>query len=214
MVERRHTAPDALDDFPTPPWATRALLSHVHPDMGGTLAWEPACGRRIMSDVLQERFKAVRASDVHDYGQGAEVGSFLDGGLGVGIAAPWNTPPDWIITNPPFRLATEFALRAFDVAPDAGVALLVRTSWLESASRFWQLFQRMPPSTIAIFCERVPMVQGRWDPEASTATSYSWVVWTPPKENAHPLRTRFIWIPPGQRAALTEPNDLARFAGR
>ena len=29
VMAQRHEAKDSLDDFPTPPWATRALLEHV-----------------------------------------------------------------------------------------------------------------------------------------------------------------------------------------
>ncbi|HRO04370.1 MAG TPA: hypothetical protein PLS69_12275, partial [Terricaulis sp.] len=62
---------------------------------------------------------------------------------------------------------------------------------------------------IAQFCERVPMVKGRWDPSASTATSYCWVVWD--RMLGVNEGTIFSWIPPGQRAALTKPDDVARF---
>jgi hypothetical protein len=31
---------------------------------------------------------------------------------------------------------------------------------------------------IAQFAERVPMTKCRWDPEADTATSYAWFVWS------------------------------------
>jgi hypothetical protein len=39
------------------------------------------------------------------------------------------------------------------------------------------LFRDRPPTLYAPFVERVPMVKGRWDPGASTATSYAWFVW-------------------------------------
>jgi len=32
VMAQRFEAKDSLDDFPTPPWATRALLEHVIPD--------------------------------------------------------------------------------------------------------------------------------------------------------------------------------------
>jgi hypothetical protein len=63
-------------------------------------------------------------------------------------------------------------LRALDLAND-GVAVLVRTQWIEGASRYWQLFRDRPPALFAPFVERVPMVKGRWDPDASTATAYA-----------------------------------------
>lgn len=72
-----------------------------------------------------------------------------------------------------------------------------------------ELFSKRPPALIAQFAERVPMVKGRWDPNASSATAYAWFVWRAPASS----ETRFLWIPPGQRAGLTKPTDRARFAG-
>ena len=34
VMARRREPPDALDYFPTPPWATRALFRHVLPALG------------------------------------------------------------------------------------------------------------------------------------------------------------------------------------
>ena len=42
---------------------------------------------------------------------------------------------DFVVTNPPFSLAVEFALRALEVA-HRGVALLVRTNWLAGGERY------------------------------------------------------------------------------
>lgn len=210
VMASRREPPDSLDYFPTPPWATRALLRHVIGEgRRAETCWEPACGEGHMAEVLRESFGAVLASDVHDYGHG-KIGSFVGTGLDV-IPSPAETgwqEPDWIITNPPFNLAVEFAERALREAVQ-GVALLVRTSWLEGGDRFQRLFSTRPPARVGQFCERVPMVKGRWDPKASTATSYCWVVWRTNGDGT----TRLVWIPPGCRERLTRPDDVQRFAG-
>lgn len=206
---------NSLDFFVTPPWATRALLEHVIAVDGGT-AWEPAAGEGHMAAVLGEYFGEVWRSDVHDYGGLHAVGSFVGAGPDV-VACP-EPRPDWIITNPPFNLAVEFVERALDQAGQ-GVAVLVRTSWLEGAERYERLFRDGPPAIVAPFVERVPMVKGRWDPEASTATSYAWIVW-----RRCPLLTGqagpgswakavpvLIWIPPGCRTRLEHADDRRRF---
>lgn len=162
-----------------------------------------------MARVLEERFARVFASDVHDYGCG-KTGSFVGVGPDV-VPHPERTGwgrPDWIITNPPFNLALEFAVRALNDAGDGGVALLVRSAWLEGTGRYHGLFNANPPSVIAQFVERVPMVRGRWDPDASTATAYCWIVWHAERG----FDTRFEWIPPGCRERLTRPDDRERFA--
>lgn len=204
VMNRRLDPADSLDFFPTPPWATRALLRHVLPDACG-VAWEPAAGEGHMAAVLGERFDEVYRTDVHDYGGLHAVGSFV--GESIGLVGNPSHKPDWIITNPPFNTAAEFALRGLELAR-CGVALLVRSNWAEGGKRYTSLFNRHPPSTIAQFSERVPMVKGRWDPSASTATAYAWFVWEKPLAGA----TRFIWIPPGCRTELEMNDDRIRFS--
>lgn len=211
VMANRVEPPDSLDLFPTPPWATRALCECVltRADWGdGRSVWEPAAGDGHMSEVLAEYFRLVRASDVHDYGHGHEVGSFTGSGPDV-IDCDGFNPPDWVITNPPFNLGIEFAQRAIEEAR-CGVALLLRSVWMESKERYDKLFAHVPPTHIAVFCERVPMTKGRWDPDASTATSYAWFVWRKPTE-LYNRETKLVWIPPGQRKALERPDDRRRF---
>jgi len=204
VMARRVEPPDSLDFFPTPPWATRALFAVVLPQLGhgarvGSL-WDPACGEGHLSRVAAEYAGAVHESDVFDYGIGAEIADFLDPRSGL-VA-------DWIVTNPPFKCALEFTLAACDRA-QVGVAMLVRTVWVEGGERHARLFKPQPPTLLAPFSERVPMTKGRWDPEATTATAYSWFVWVKGRAPLPPF-----WIPPGQRAALSKPDDAARFGVR
>lgn len=208
VMASRREAPDSLDLFCTPPWATRALLEHViGADKRNQTVWEPASGKGHMALVLGEFFGRVYSSDVHDYGLiGQRVGSFV--GVGPDVIETPAEAPDWVITNPPFNKAVEFALRALGEA-QIGVALLVRSAWLEGGERFRDVFSRMPPTRIGQFAERVPMVAGRWDPDASTATAYCWVVWRKPLDG----NTRLVWIPPGCRDRLTRSDDRERFAG-
>ena len=70
VMSQRHEAKDSLDDFPTPPWATRALMHHVLDYDGGGTVLEPACNKGYMSKVLKEYFSAVVSSDIHDYNFG------------------------------------------------------------------------------------------------------------------------------------------------
>lgn len=205
VAARRSEPPDSLDYFPTPPWATRAFVQHVMiPELGakpGDSVWEPACGEGHMAAVLAETFKATFASDVFDYGYGY-VRDFLD-------REPGEVAPDWIVTNPPFIAGEAFTLQALAIARE-GVALLVRLQWLEGEARS-RLFSSHPPALVAVSAERIPMHRGRWEPAGSTATSYAWVCWFARRTND---RTRLIWIPPGQRKALTRPDDAARFGAK
>jgi hypothetical protein len=210
MQQRHHAPPNELDFFPTPPWSTRAflkVLEALDPRLAERAVWEPACGSGHMAAVLAEKFGTVIATDVFAHPwlapcvphllRPVETSDFL-------AVDPTDCfPADWIVTNPPFKTAVEFALLALKAAK-VGVALLVRTSWLEGADRFDRLFRPHPPTAVVQYVERVPMTRGRWDPDASTATSYCWVVWV--KSDATP--TQFRWIPGGSRKRFSFAEDL------
>lgn len=194
VMAQRIEAKDSLDDFPTPPWATRALLEHVigaAAELRQQSCLEPACGVGHMAKVLAEYFGQVKRADIHDYAYG-DVRDFLKGPLVVGSL-------DWVITNPPFRLAEEFVLRALQIARK-GVAILARTVFIESVGRHERLFRVYPPAKFAQFTERVPMVKGRLDRKASTATGYGWLVW----EKGHIGGTQLVWIPQCRKALERE----------
>mgnify|MGYP003858849767 CR=1 FL=1 len=185
---------DSLDDFPTPPWATRALFAHVLPPQvwSRQTCLEPSCGAGHMARVLREHFAVVKAADIHDYGYG-KVSDFL--------TTPYPTGSfDWVITNPPFRLAEDFIVRALAIAR-VGVAMFARTALIEGVARYERLFRPHPPTLMAQFTERVPIFRGRLDGKGSTATAYAWFVWMA-GEPAFPL----AWIPPCRRA-LERPGD-------
>lgn len=206
VMSQRVEAHDSLDFFPTPPWATRALINHAMPmrgvDLFDRFCWEPACGEGDMARPLREVFATVYQSDVHDYGAGI-VHDFLQPYMPSEI----QSNPDWIITNPPFRLGAEFIGRALDVA-QRGVAMLVRTAFLESDTRYRSIYAERPPTIIAQFVERVPMFKGRLDPKGSTATSYAWLIWQrlDGRWISQPRCSEFVWIPPC-RSELERPGD-------
>lgn len=187
VMAQRNEARDSADDFPTPPWATRALIEHVL-DNRQTLpkksCLEPACGAGHMARVLKEYFGTVLQSDAYDYGYGA-VRDFLTYPFEMNSS-------DWVITNPPFRLSEQFVIRALKIARE-GVAILARTVFIESVGRYRNLFERAPPTKFAQFTERVPMVKGRLDGKATTATSYAWLVW---EKETTTSASRLMWVPP------------------
>jgi hypothetical protein len=199
----------SLDFFPTPPWATRALMEAVFPAAELTRlwrrgsAWDPACGEGHMSEVLVEYFGHVYSTDIHDYGY---QGTYSIGTANFLTMVP-GAQADWIITNPPFKTSLDFVLRALDLSR-VGVAMFIRTQWaIEGCGRYEKLFRDRPPTLFAPFVERVPLCKGHWDPDGSTATAYCWLVWVHGREPMAPF-----WIPPGQRKLLTRPDDRERFA--
>ena len=201
--------PGTRDYFGTPPWATRALLEAISPDPRLTV-WEPAAGAGFMVRPLAEHFARVIATDIVP-GAGAHAVDFLAPQADA-IAA------DWIITNPPYVHADRFALAALRRAR-VGVALFVRSAFLEGRSRHTNLYAAHPPSAVYQFVERVVLHEG--DPpdpdipalnrssgktvKPSTATAYVWMVW---QKGASP-GTALRWLStPRQR--LTMAGDYTR----
>lgn len=222
VMQQRAEPDDSLDDFPTPPWASRALMEHALlrflPPARGLIGLEPCCNRGFMAKPLMEYLGAVWTSDIFDYGWRGQlaVADFLFPGYEV--------PPglDLVFANPPFRLALEFIHRSLKIAR-LGCAMLVRTAFMEGGDRYNQLYRATPPTIVAPFAERVIMHKGilrdpnklYWDAEAidpktgkkgawkkpSTATSYCWMIWLHGVARQPP-----IWIPPC-RTKLEMPGD-------
>jgi hypothetical protein len=195
VMQRRVEAHDSLDDFPTPPWATRALCEwlgqNTAHDLGALTCREPTANRGHMVKPLREYFASVEASDVHDYGAGFPVADYLFGPLPERV--------HWTIKNPPFRLAEQFIERALESSDCA--AVIVRAAFLEGKGRFERLFAKNPPSHVLQFTERVVMHKGKLSPDGSTATAYAWLVWADRAAD-----TKLRWIAPC-RKRLEKPDD-------
>ncbi len=215
VMQQRHEALDSLDDFPTPPFATRAACEFLQSlnrwKLDQLVAREPCANRGYMVRPLQECFGTVLASDVHDYGLGYEVLDYLFGDDPDMVDMTW--------LNPPFVLADQFIHRARATSRHA-VAVFVRSAFSEGEERYETLFSQNPPRYILQFSERVVLHksamrrrgQKYWDPaankgkggwrRASSATSYCWMIWMDNPENC----TNTIWIPPCMDR-LERPGD-------
>lgn len=192
VMQQRIEAHDSLEDFPTPPWATRALcekLRYAGEPIETQSVWEPACNRGYMARPLQEYFAEVFATDVHDYGWSGQQD---EADFTFQSARPM-LQPDWIVTNPPFRLAERFIQTGLRIAT-RGIAVFVRSSFVEGVGRYDALFRHTPESVFMPFVERVVLWKGvlldpdvsitRWNKKRdqlvtekpTSATSYCWLV--------------------------------------
>jgi hypothetical protein len=218
-MQQRSEPHDSLDDFPTPPWGTRALVEHVLASgidevgadrLDEMTVHEPACNRGYMARPLGEYFKEVIATDIFDYGWAGQQGvsDFLFG------PPPRDVEKAVLASNPPFALAEQFIDRGLD-SGFAITAMFVRTSFLEGVARYAGIYSTRPPTIVAQFSERVILTKGivrdpnktYWDPVSgkwkrpSTATSYCWLVWV-----RDAARRPMMWIPPCRRQ-LERPGD-------
>ncbi len=211
VMNERHQAADSLDYFPTPPWATRALLwevlSLLHklaqlPSPTDLTALDPCCGGGHMVAPLREVFRHVEFADVHDWGFNPPLRDFTFESA-ASLERDGRIVPDWIITNPPFNVALAFFETALRIAR-VGVAFFVRSSWLSGQERYAKIYRDHPPTFVVHFAERVALIEKAWDPEATSATDYVWLVWAAGVPPQPP-----IWLRPGMAKTYTRASDMA-----
>ncbi|MDP1642737.1 MAG: hypothetical protein Q8L59_11180 [Phenylobacterium sp.] len=197
-------ARDATNLFPTAPWGGRTIGEIIaRLDPRARSCWEPACGPGMLAHGLNDNFPVVFQSDYVQYGA-HRIFDF--------VRAPEDQVPfvaDWIVTNPPFDLCEEFVQLAYARAR-RGVAMLCRLGFLEGQKRHQLLYSDCRYYAVAPFSERLPLVMGCWDPEASSAAAYAWFIWLKPGVGPRvmPPHPYVIDIPPGSCARLSRDSDL------
>jgi len=187
------------DDFPTPPWATRAFFKYVSTVKfaRGTHFLEPACGRGHMVSVLREKGFRCTGSDAYDYSKpGFGVADYCDLDL---VFKPY----DVMFTNPPFKKSNQFVLRGLSEAR-LGVAVLLRTIWMESVTRYTQIFYPTPPTVIAVFSRRMQAAHGKLVRKGGAMMSHSWFWWD---LKSKVKQSELMWIPPEAQSELERDED-------
>ena len=197
----------ALEYFPTPPWAVRALMGLL-PHLTGApgVVLEPACGRGHIMAPLREMGFNVHGCDIHDHGIGAKLGDFTDPDW-VELLGAWaeHLPNglQMVITNPPFGLAETFIRNGLMLSSD--VFVLCRLSFLCAGGRCALHSEHL--QAVYVFTERPAMVLGRYDPGASTATEYAWFHFKRETCSDWPYPL-LIHIPPGTRERCFRREDV------
>ncbi len=193
---KRRADLDGPDFFPTPAWATHALVENER--FEGTI-WECACGDGAMARVLEEAGYKVRATDLYGRGHGETGVDFLKSTRKV----------DNIVTNPPYNVAEAFVAQGLKLARNK-FALLLRLAFLEGANRANTIFLKHPPARVWIFSERITFYMKGAERAGSGTTAYAWFVWD--KHAKGP--TELKWFKPGTKARFTSPASAARSANR
>jgi hypothetical protein len=169
------------DFFPTPAWATHALIDNEK--FSGDI-WESACGDGAMSRVLKDTGKDIVSSDLFDRGFG-EVGiDFL----------VTERRAENIVTNPPYNSAEGFVASGLKLAKRKFV-LLLRLAFLEGANRANTIFSQSPPSRVWVFSERITFYPSGAVQRGTGTTAYAWFVW-----DKNSSGTELKWLKPGYKA--------------
>jgi hypothetical protein len=100
--------------------------------------WECACGTGLLSERLKALGHEVVSTDLIDRGY-CDVQNFFE-------AMKMPEGCKCILTNPPYKFATEFVLHALELLPDGGQAVFfLKTTFLETERRYRELFRFTPP---------------------------------------------------------------------
>ena len=157
------------DYYATEPKATELLLSleKFSPNI-----WECACGGGHMAKVLKENGYEVKATDLIYRGYGEGNIDFLK------CIDPFEGD---IITNPPYKYATEFIYKALELIPTGNkVAMFLKIQFLEGKKRK-KLFEKYPPKTIYVSSSRLLCAKNALFEEmiagGGSAVAYAWYIW-------------------------------------
>lgn len=173
---------DGPDFYPTPAWATHALIENENFD--GEI-WESACGNGAMSEVLAQSGSSIISSDLYDRGYGDAGVDFLQTKI----------RSDNIVTNPPYNAAEGFVEVGLNSAKNK-FALLLRLAFLEGANRQRTIFSDRSPARVWVFSERITFYPANAVQKGSGTTAYAWFVW----DKSHIGGTELKWLPLGYKS--------------
>lgn len=165
-----NTKREGNDFYATDPIAIQKLLEV---ESFSNKVWECACGQGHLSEVLKDKGYDVLSTDLVDRGYGTG---------GVDFFKAKNVFDGDIITNPPYKYATEFARHALDIISHGHkVALFLKIQFLESRTRR-RLFDENPPKYIYVSSGRINCCKnGDFSRDSRknkySAQAYIWVIW-------------------------------------
>lgn len=144
----------AFDFYPTPVEVIEALLDRE--EFCGEV-WEPACGDGRIVDALKRRGLDAVGTDIQsgdDFFQSHKKSSC-------------------IVTNPPYSHATEFVVRAMELA-ESKVAMLLPLEFLSGVERFGNVWAspHFSLKSLYVFSRRIKFIDGTTPP-----SSHGWFVW-------------------------------------
>jgi 16S rRNA A1518/A1519 N6-dimethyltransferase RsmA/KsgA/DIM1 with predicted DNA glycosylase/AP lyase activity len=155
------------DFYPTPDKLIRAYLNHQSRPLieKDSRILEPCKGDgAILSPLIEMGFSKARGTDIAD-------GDEFDATKGTYWKA--QPQPDWVVSNPPFNVATEivdYALRNVK----CGVIMLLRSSFLEPCKKRRHLLNTQ--ITHITFCN--PRPKFRTDTKGTDSSTVAFICWS------------------------------------
>lgn len=155
------------DYYATNPHAMEIALPYLENIGLSHNIWEPACGEGHLSKVLINHGYSVYSSDLIDRGYG-DTKDFL--------LCDEHFNGD-ILTNPPFKLATDFVKHGTELINDGNkICLFLKIQFLESRERY-ELFKQFPLKHLLVYSERQQCaMNAEFEKYHATTQCYAWYV--------------------------------------
>lgn len=170
------------DYYATDPKAVELLLEN---ETFNQTIWECACGEGHIAKVLESNGYSVISTDLIDRGYG-------EGGIDF-LTQTENRGGNCgdIVTNPPYKLALEFAQHALEIVEEGNkVAMFLKLTFLEGQKRK-QFFLKYPPKRIYVFSKRMLCaINGQFKPGEGSAIAFAWYIW----EKGYKGKPTIDWI--------------------
>lgn len=179
---------EADDYYATDPIAIDKLLKVERPNQ---FVWECACGGGHLSERLYSYGYDFFNTDIKNRGY-INQHMILDF---LAIKEPLFTFEYDILTNPPYKFATEFIFKALDLLHEGCKCFMfLKITFLEGKRRYTELFRNAPPRYIYVFSERVLCAKNaefeRMRAGGGSAVAYAWFVW----QKGYAGATEVRWI--------------------
>lgn len=143
--------------------------------------WECAAGGHMV-DVLKEYEVFGQTSDKYPQREDILQKDFLE------EMGEWDGD---IITNPPYKFASEFIKKSLEIVPESRkVAMFVPIRYLASKSRR-KIFDEFPPYKVWVSSSRlVCAMNGDFENMTGSAVDYCWIIW----HKGHKGETKLGWF--------------------
>jgi len=161
---------------------------------------EPCCGEGHISKVILDLFPNanVESTDLIDRGYGEGGNDFIE--------KEYDKKYDYIVTNPPYKLAQEFIEKSLKIT-NKKVAMFLKVQFLEGIGRY-DMFKNTPLKVVHVFSGRQdPWRDGQsLNPETGkkwgSTMCFAWFVW----EIGYEGKPTINWIHPSECKKLNNDN--------
>lgn len=203
--DKNHKEREALDYYATPTKEVVNILETIGLDLKGKYVLEPCCGGgHMVEGILQYEPKAkVIATDVQGRENHFAAEHMSKYGVVYRHGEDWDflsenyacNGVDYTIMNPPFSLLIPFVQHAVDITK-TGVLMLGKLQFLETQSRYNEIFKTMPPSDIYGYIDRIACYKGgNFSIKPSSIEAYAWYYFDVEKiKSGESYDTKYHWL--------------------